>query len=88
MTDRDTGHWLARPRTIRRLWWGFSTVLAVTVLLQLVIPVKGYFGVDSWLGFGAGFGFICCLLMVLCAKALGVVLKRPRGYYPEQCDDA
>ena len=44
--------------------------------------------VDGWFGFGAVFGFLSCLLMVLFAKALGVFLKRPRDYYPEYRDDA
>jgi hypothetical protein len=82
MTDKDESlHWLVRPATIRKLWIGFSIVLALTVLAQTVIYVKGYFGVDSWFGFGAVYGFGSCLLMVLVAKLLGVVLKRPQDYY-------
>ena len=84
MTDARQGHFLTRPATIRRLWWIFSAVLAATVLGQLVIYVKGYFTVDGWFGFGAVFGFLSCLLMVLFAKALGVLLKRPRDYYHQQ----
>jgi UPF0716 family protein affecting phage T7 exclusion len=79
--DNKEPHWLVRPATIRKLWWGGGTVLALTVVAQLVIKVKGYFGVDDWLGFGAVFGFACCLAMVLFAKALGVLLKRPEDYY-------
>ncbi len=88
MSDPEQGHWLTRPSSIRRLWWVFSAILALTVLLQSVIYVKGYFTVDGWFGFGAVYGFLSCLAMVLVAKALGAVLKRPRGYYPEQRDDA
>lgn len=88
MNDSEANHPLTRPRTIRGLWWGFSAVLAVTVLLQLVVYVKGYFTIDGWFGFGAVFGFVSCLLMVLFAKALGVLLKRPRDFYPEYRDDA
>jgi len=87
MKDSDSGHWLTRPRTIRRLWWGFSIVLALTVAAQLGIYIKGYFTVDGWFGFGAIYGFFSCVLMVLLAKILGVVLKRPRQYYPEHRDD-
>ncbi len=79
---------LSRPQVIRRLWWGFSVVLALTVVLQAVIYVKGYFTVDGWFGFGAVYGFASCLLMVLFAKVLGFLLKRPRDYYPEMRDDA
>ena len=88
MTDQEQGHWLTRPATIKKLWWIFSAVLALTVLAQLVWYVKGYFSVDGWFGFGAVYGFVCCLLMVLFAKALGVVLKRPNDYYSERDDDA
>jgi len=75
--------WLARPSTIRLLWWVFALVLVVSVLLQFVFKVKGYFGVDGWLGFGAAFGFLCCLAMVLFAKVLGWFLKRNEDYYQE-----
>jgi len=82
MTNNDEQlHWLVRPATIRKLWFGFSAVLALVVLAQAVIYVKGYFGVDGWFGFGAVYGFVSCLLMVLVAKLLGVVLKRPQAYY-------
>ena len=88
MNNPDSGHFLTRPSTIRALWWVFSILLALTVLAQLVFYVKGYFTVDGWFGFGAVYGFLSCLLMVLFAKALGAVLKRPRDYYRERSDDA
>ena len=74
-------HWLVRPENIRRIWIIFSAVLAATVLAQIFIKVKGYFGVDGWFGFAAVFGFLCCALMVLLAKVLGAFLKRPEHYY-------
>ena len=87
MPDKDESlHWLVRPATIRKLWYVFSAVLAVLVLLQAVIPIKGYFTVDGWFGFGAVYGFVSCLLMVLIAKVLGVVLKRPKGYFEDSGD--
>jgi hypothetical protein len=79
--------WLARPSSIRLLWWVFGAVLVLTVAAQLVFKVKGYFIVDQWFGFGAGFGFLACLAMVLVAKVLGWVLKRPADYYREPQDD-
>jgi hypothetical protein len=84
-TQQD--HWLVRPATIRKLWWGFSVVLALTVVAQLFIYVKGYFGVDGWPGFAAVFGFLSCLAMVLVAKGLGLFLKRREDYYDDGGDD-
>ena len=81
-------HWLARPKTIKLLWRVFAVVLALTVIAQTFIYVRGYFGVDGWFSFGAAFGFLSCLAMVLFAKALGFVLKRDEDYYGEGGDDA
>jgi hypothetical protein len=83
----DNSHWLTRPATIRKLWWGFSIVLALTVAAQFFVYVKGYFGVDGWFGFGAAFGFASCLAMVLVAKVLGFLLKRGEDYYAAGDDD-
>ncbi|MCB1757465.1 MAG: hypothetical protein KDJ38_18220 [Gammaproteobacteria bacterium] len=79
--DNDTDHWLVRSSSIRLLWRIFAAVLAITVLAQFLIYVKGYFVVDGWFGFGALFGFISCVVMVLTAKGLGYVLKRDEQYY-------
>ncbi len=87
-TPDGNDHWLARPESIRLLWRVFAAVLAVTVLAQAVIYIKGYFTVDGWFGFGAVFGFLSCLAMVLVAKGLGFVLKRSEGYYGDGEDDA
>jgi len=81
--EREKDHWLVRPRTIRRLWIVFSAVLALVVILQFVIKVKGYFGIDGWSGFAALFGFLCCVAMVLMAKGLGLLLKRKETFYDD-----
>jgi len=73
--------WLARPSTIRLLWRLFAVMLALVVAVQWLFPVKGSFGVDGWPGFGAVFGFLSCLVMVLFAKALGSAVKRDESYY-------
>ena len=84
---REQDSWLVRPASIRLLWRTFLAVLVLTVALQAVIEVKGYFGVDGWIGFGAAFGFLSCLLMVLFAKGLGYLLKRDQDYYRSQRGD-
>jgi hypothetical protein len=84
---REQDSWLVRPTSIRLLWRIFWAVLAFTVVLQAVIKVKGYFGVDGWIGFGAAFGFFSCLLMVLFAKGLGYLLKRDQDYYRSERGD-
>ena len=87
MEPREDDAWLARPSTIRLLWRLFAVVLAASVAAQLLFKVKGYFAVDGWLGFGAVFGFLSCVAMVLFAKAMGWILKRDETYYAEPEDD-
>ena len=85
--DPEQDAWLARPSTIRLLWWVFAAILALSVAAQLLFKVKGYFGIDGWLGFGAVFGFLSCLAMVVFAKGLGAFLKRGENYYRRHGDD-
>lgn len=73
--------WLTRKSTIRRLWIVFAIVLAVTVLMDAVIHHHAYFGLDGTFGFGAWFGFATCVGLIVIAKGLGAVLKRPDTYY-------
>jgi len=87
MDPKQQDAWLVRPSSIKTLWRFFWAILILTVLAQLVIKVKGSFGFDSWIGFGAVFGFISCLLMVLFAKALGMLLKRDQEYYLKDLKD-
>ena len=74
-------HWLTREATIRRLWVVFAIGLLALLLMDLVVHHHSHFGVDGTFGFGAWFGFASCVALVLGAKALGWMLKRPDTYY-------
>ena len=83
MADDNSDHWLVRASTIRLLWIGSVLVLATLVLLDLVVRHHPHFGMDGTFGFGAWYGFAACVALVLAAKALGFILKRPDTYYDE-----
>ena len=74
-------HWLARESTIKGLWVAFAAALVATVLTDLVVEPHPYFGLDGTFGFGAWFGFASCVALIIFAKGLGAVLKRPDTYY-------
>ena len=76
-------HPLVRPLTVRGLWIGFGVVLAALVLGDLLIHPHAGFGIDGAFGFYAWYGLGTCVAMVLFAKGLGVVLKRPDTWYDE-----
>lgn len=74
-------YWLTRKSTIKGLWVVFVLILAATVLADFFVVPHPYFGLDGTFGFGAWFGFVSCVALVLIAKLLGSVLKRPDAYY-------
>lgn len=77
----ETPHWLDDPRNVKTLWRGFLVVLALTVLVELVVQLHPHFEIESIFGFSAWFGFGACAAMIVVAKALALVLKRPDTYY-------
>jgi predicted lipid-binding transport protein (Tim44 family) len=74
-------HWLDHPRNVKRLWRGFLGVLALTVLAGLVIPLHPQFAIEALFGFSAWFGFGACAAMIVVARGLALLLKRPDSYY-------
>jgi hypothetical protein len=79
-------HRLSRPSTIRRLWQGFAVVLVLTVLAELRAAHETHFEVERWFGFNAAYGFLACAALILIAKAIGLLLKRPDTYYDQACE--
>lgn len=82
----DKPHWLDQPCNVKRLWRGFLVVLALTVLMELAVHIHPYFEIESVFGFSAWFGFMACAAMIVVAKVLALVLKRPDTYYGKHDD--
>jgi len=83
MNEPDTLHWLVRPKTIRRLWWGGGVILALLTLTDLFYEAHPYFGIDGGFGFYSWYGFATCAAMVIFAKILGLFVSRKDTYYDE-----
>lgn len=83
-------HWLDHPDNVRKVWRGFLVVLALTVAIELVVPLHPHFEIEGWFGFHAAYGFLACAAMIIAAKGLALLLKRPDTYYEqdEEADDA
>ena len=79
----DGEPWLVRPGTIRMAWIAGIAALGVLLLVQLTFSMHGYFPIEEVFGFGAWFGFGACVALVLVARTLGLVLKRPDTYYDD-----
>lgn len=74
-------HWLDKPRNVQRVWRGFLVILAITVAAELFVPLHPHFDIESLFAFHAAHGFLACVVMIVVAKALGLLLKRPDTYY-------
>lgn len=79
-------HWLLRKENISKLWVGFIVILILTVLAGLFVHQHESFGIEDSVGFFAWYGFVTCVGMVVFAKLLGVILKRPENYYDDDAD--
>ena len=77
-------HWLVRPETIRKLRIGFAILLALLAAADFLVHKHDYVGPDGWFGFYWVYGFGACVAMVVFAKVLGVLIKRPDGYYDHE----
>ena len=74
-------HWLYRAETIPKLWIAGAVLLALTLFSELFVDLHPHFGFADWFGFAAVYGFLACLAMVVFAKGLGSLIKRPDDYY-------
>lgn len=77
-------HWLTKKSTIRLLWRWSLALLALLVVAGAFVEQHPHFGIDAVFAFPAWYGFIACILLIIVAKVIGLVLKRPDTYYPPE----
>lgn len=82
----DKTHWLDEPRHVKLLWRLFLGILVLVVVIGALIPLHPHFDLESSFGFYAWFGFVACAAMIVAAKGLALLLKRPDTYYRERDD--
>lgn len=79
--------WLERPRTVNGIVYALYAICALTVLLEFAVHRHETLDFAGWFAFYAGFGFVACVGLVLAAKGLRRLLKRPEDYYGEAGGD-
>lgn len=74
-------YWLDDPRNVDRLVWGLYAICALLLAIDWLVHKHGPFPIEHVFGFYGLYGFIACVGLVLAAKALRLILKRPEDYY-------
>ena len=70
-------------RTPRWLWLPFLIALVLVAFADRFVEAHPHFGVDATIGFGAWFGILACVALLIAAGLVGLVLQRPDTYYDD-----
>ena len=66
---------------VRRVLYTLYSCCAVLLVIDFLYHRHSVHPWDSWRGFYALYGFVGCVLLVLSAKLLRKLVKRPADYY-------
>lgn len=73
--------WLDRKENVDKVYWGVWVLCGLLFLAEPFVHKHTYFAFEGWFGFHGIFGFVACVGLVIAAKGLRVLLKRPEDYY-------
>jgi hypothetical protein len=65
------------------IWKAFIAALALTVVAQFFVEPQPHFALERIFAWNALYGFLACAVLIVLAKALGVLLKRRDDYYDD-----
>jgi len=81
LARKQKKYWLDDHRNVDRLVRWFYGVCAALILIDVFVPKHGPFALEHVFGFYGFFGFVACVALVLTAKQMRRVIKRPEDYY-------
>ena len=79
--------WVDKPGSANKIFWGLAVLCAAMVLIGFTFEYHGHFHMEGLPGFFAVFGFVAFTLVILGAKALRVLIKRPEDFYADMAVD-
>ncbi len=79
--NAERPRWLDDSNNVTRLYWALWAVAAVLLLLDWIVHRREELAFAATPGFHAAYGFFACVLLVLAAKGMRRLLKRPEDYY-------
>lgn len=79
--------WVDKPGSANKIFWGLGALCAIVFVAGFMVDMHGHFAVENFGGFYAVYGFVMFTGLILVAKALRVIIKRPEDYYGDKAID-
>ncbi len=80
-SSQERPRWLDAKKNVAKVAWTLYIICALSVLADFIIHRHAEVGVDGFFGFYALYGFVGSVFLVMAAKQLRRLLKRPEDYY-------
>lgn len=81
MKDGERRYWLDHRENVDKVYRSVWVLCAALLLVEPLVHKHGEFAFEEWFGFHGLFSLAACAALVLAAKGLRVLLKRPEDYY-------
>lgn len=81
MQPGERRRWLDHRENVTKVYWSVWVLCGLLLLVEPLVHKHGDFAFEDWFGFHGLYGFVACVALVLAAKGLRVILKRPEDYY-------
>lgn len=80
--------WVDRPGSVRKIIIALTLVCAVLFLLDFTYTKHAHFDVEYIPGFYGIYGFVMFTGLIIAAKILRSIIKRPEDYYGDKAVDS
>lgn len=79
--------WVDRPGSADKIFWALIVVCILLFLADFTYHKHAYFSWEEMPGFYAIYGFVLFTALILVAKGLRVLIKRPEDFYKDKAID-
>ena len=80
--------WVDKPGSANKVFWALAIACVLLFLADFTYDKHGHFHIEEIPGFYGIFGFVAFTALILAAKTLRILIKRPEGYYGDKAIDA
>lgn len=77
-----------RPGGADRIFWGLAVICGLLFLVDFTFEKHGHLAAENIPGFFAFYGFVMFTALILAAKLLRVLIRRPEDYYANKAIDS